>query len=261
MYQNIDLVDFQGREEALEKIIRYKKYYPMFYRTNLLIHTKRVRWMLEDMMFIFKKAFPELDCEKARILAEIHDDPETITGDTLYCLKCVMSQEETKKMKEEEENAIEELAKKWPKEINGYSYKKLLLHASRKDIIETILVSFVDKIDAWCESLHELFAGNRDFHVEKGIFSPPVQGTTIAELPFKYPELQKLFKYTHPFLAIIPRISKEEILRKGKLHTFYSLQAQTGITHYDHWKYITINKGEMQGLSWLTFPVEKLLLA
>jgi hypothetical protein len=186
----------------------------------------------------------------------VHDDPETITGDTLYCIKCIMTDKEIFKLKQEEEAAIEILAKRWPKEINGYSYKQLLLHASRKDIIETIVLSFVDKIDAWCESLHELFAGNKQFHTGEGPFNPPVKGTTIAEFPFKFPELQPLFTFNHPFLSPIPRIDKEQILKEGELHTLESLRIPTGIPHYDHWKRLTLTKRKIQGIAWLTQPTE-----
>lgn len=258
---NIDLADFDGREERLQKVIRYNKYSPMFYRTNLLIHTKRVRWMFEDIIPYLEKVFPDMDVEKGRIIAEIHDDPEIITGDTLYCIKNTMSREETIKMKEEEEKAIDIISKDWPKKINGYSYKDLLLHASRKDIIETIAISYVDKIDAWCESLHELFAGNSIFHSGEGIFSPPVRGRTISEFPDKFPQLKPLFVFDHPFFSRIPTIDKTNILRNGSRHTLKSISKSTGIPHYDRWKYLTMKNGGLQGISWLINPVEKIIAA
>jgi len=160
MFRPIDLSVFpKERERALQSIYRYGMFEVVFYRSNLSMHTRRVLWLIEELLPLAEKLLT-LDSEKARILALVHDDAEIITGDVQAGVKARMSVSELKAVAKAEEQAIQELAKKSPAVVHGYSYKKLLLHALKKDCVEAQLVSYVDKIDAHCESLHEVLAGN-----------------------------------------------------------------------------------------------------
>ena len=250
----INLSAFKGRKEALEKVIRYAPLSPMFYRTNLHIHTHRLSWMVEDALPLFSQAYPELEPLKLRILARVHDDPEIITGDIVYSKKRRMTTQEKAQLLNQEARAIETLAHRWPKEIQGYAYKTLLLSASRKDCLETVLLSYLDKIDAWCESLHELYAGNTRFHYPEDVEKPPVAGSTMKQFPKLFPVIKRVYLRGahHPFFQPIPSINKETVLSTGAPHTIATISTPSGIPHYDHWKKLTLDYGKEQGVSWLT---------
>ena len=42
--------DFPRRRERLEKVVRYRIYQTMFYRTNLAQHSKRVAWQTQALL-------------------------------------------------------------------------------------------------------------------------------------------------------------------------------------------------------------------
>ena len=80
----MELELFSDREKKLSSIIRFdmKRFDPMFYRTNLLIHSKRVYSLVKEIIPHLKSVYgDELDSEKALSLALVHDDAELVTGD------------------------------------------------------------------------------------------------------------------------------------------------------------------------------------
>lgn len=229
---------FDGREEVLQKIIRYNmpQRTPMFYRTNLLLHSKRVNLLVNDVAQIFKQNYRDLfDVDKALTLALVHDDAEIVTGDVQLYYKERMSPEQLKEVANAEARAIEVLANRWPKDIKGFNYRSLLLHALNKDCLEAQVVSYCDKIDAYCEALHEVFAGNYHFN------EPAVNYVRrINELPVKFPFLKICVPFQHPLLSLPQDVDVDNILQNGTFHTSESIGNITGLSHYDRWKELTI---------------------
>lgn len=249
MYKNIDLDIFPTeRKKKLEQIYRYHIFEVMFYRSNLEMHTQRVLWLLEEIAPLAKK-YLKFDLEKARIYALVHDDAEMVTGDIQAIVKLRMSSEEAKNHEKEEEEAIEELVSRYPKNIHGYSYRKLLEHASKKDCVEAQLVSYLDKLDAFCESLHEVYAGNISF-LRAVVFY-------AINLPFfsiKYPKLKNLLaSKKSPLTFISDQISPYEVkvfryLKLNRPHDKKTILNDTDFPFYKTWKKIIIKKGKIDWL-------------
>ena len=83
-FKPIILEGFEGREDALANIDRYLHHITpiMFYRTNDLIHSRRVLWHLEkaipDILKVYGSNF---DIEYARTIALVHNDVKILPGD------------------------------------------------------------------------------------------------------------------------------------------------------------------------------------
>lgn len=249
MYREIDLSIFPSdREMKLKEIYRYSFFDVVYYRSNLWMHTHRVLWLLEELMPIAKK-YIEFDEEKARALALVHDDPEMLTGDIQAIVKSRMTKEEQTKMEEDDMKAIDEIAKSYPEFINGYSYRELLKHSAKKDCIEAKLVSYVDKMDAYCESLHELYAGNLSL-----LRSVVFYANALPLFPIKFPELKEMLSSKESTLTFITdQISPGEIKYENyknfnKPHSAESLEINTDFPFYKTWKDIVIKKGKIDWL-------------
>ncbi|NVN96867.1 HD domain-containing protein [Candidatus Nomurabacteria bacterium] len=186
-----NLLSWKKREENLLKIKRYHKFKVMFYRTNNLIHSRRVLFLLEEILPIIKILYPNFDEKKARLIALYHDNHEIVIegGDIPLQYKLMMNDEELSDLERKEILAVEMLSKSYPKYIKGYEYKQLSLHAIHKDCIEAQAVSFVDKIDGYCEAIHEILAGNN-------IFLEPIinyYARTFNHLHKNYPLIKEFF--------------------------------------------------------------------
>ena len=244
-YKLISLQEFTEREAALKNITRYDMYSPMFYRTNLQIHTQRVLWLLEELLPSAIKVFPNFNIEKARILALIHDDAEIITGDIQLGRKLYMSKEQLAEIDKNEAKAIEILSEKYPKTINGFSYKELLYNILKNDCIEVKLVRYTDKCDAFGEALHEIFGGNSAFcsdhpDLEKGVNPINNYIKILKNFTKQFSDLESLFKQKHPLLSV------------PKPHTRESIQQKSQYPHYDQWKEIIMKRGGEKEISLLT---------
>jgi len=235
MYRTIRFEGFNDREHLLRKITRYSMYSPMFYRSNVFVHSQRVHWIIEELLPYAN--FPGFDAEKARTLALVHDDAEIITGDIQRGHKNVMTKEQLSQVYENERRAIPLMSQRWPATVNGYSYPVLLAHALDKDCLEAKFVNFADKVDGFGESMHELFAGNRLFAVPALDYTGFLQ--TFAQ---NFPELARMFSYEHPFLQAPVNPNVEEILKNGKLHTPEGVQRSTGCAQYDFWRKINLER-------------------
>jgi 5'-deoxynucleotidase YfbR-like HD superfamily hydrolase len=238
MHSQIDFTDFPPtREEILKTIMRYSMFDAMYYRTSVWTHAHRVLGLLEEILPIVGQHFPSFDPEKARVLALIHDDAEIITGDIQAGHKSRMTPEQLAQVALNEETAVEQLAERYPKTIHGYNYKELLQHAARKDCIEAIIVSYVDKVDGYCESMHEVLAGNLSF-TRAVIFYVDI----FANFPIKHPELKDFLKSKDsPIINIKDRIPLLEVKGNrfasfGKPHTEESLKFETDFPFYNTWK-------------------------
>lgn len=253
MYKDIDLSNFpKEREEKLKSIYRYGGFETFFYRSNLWEHSQRVLWLLEEILPLAQKYFA-LDPEKARALSLVHDDPEMITGDISAREKANMTQAQLDQLQIEEEKAIDDLSKIYPKEVNGYSYKQLLLHGSKKDCIEARLVSYVDKIDGHCESLRDLFAGNASSL--RAVF---FYVNALALFYKKYPGLYDLLASKESPLTYLTDVisplyvETRRYTHLNKPHTKESILIESDFPFYNEWKKIVMKRGGDEGLDWLT---------
>ncbi len=232
-------IDFENREKQLENILRWnmERRTPMFYRTNDLLHSRRVHFLVKDILPILEKVYvDDFNVDKSLYLALVHDDAEIITGDVQLYYKDRMSSGEQKKLVLEESKAIDKLVEKWPKSIGEFSYGELLYNALHKNCLEAKFVSYCDKVDGYCESLHEIFAGNPRFvgasqsYVEK-----------LMDFPRKFPELSKLIPSSkHPLLEAPNFLDTEKVLENAKFHTRESIKIPTGLFHYDVWRELTL---------------------
>src|SRR3989344_403002 len=80
-YLDPRLESFPDRTEQLRAILRYSAYPVMFYRQNVLHHTMRVSWLVNELAEVAAALFPGYDRRKAELMALVHDDAEIVTGD------------------------------------------------------------------------------------------------------------------------------------------------------------------------------------
>lgn len=262
----ISINEIKGREDKLRAIKRFSLFPVMFYRPDLFIHSKRVSWIVEELIPYAEKAFgSSFDANKARVLSLVHDDAEIITGDYQYGVKIKMSAREIEEIEKEEERAIEILSEHFPEEIEGYSYKGLLLHALRKDCIEAQLVSFADKFDAFGDVLNELYSGNKVFlkgvqSGTHGITEAPLGVHTRVHNQFKerFDELAPLFDEDCDFVKEARHVvdPEEEILKNGKPHDFASFFQRSGHLQYDLWKQTILKYATEEELKEILTPKE-----
>ncbi len=278
----ITLKGFDGRENALAQIKRYvhEVTSTMFYRTNDLIHSRRVLWHLEesipDILSIYGDEF---EVGFARTLALVHDDIEILTGDVQLYDKEHMGSDELEKMAQRETSAIPRLVQMYNDGqiysnynqpplymkdatnmfdylrpsvyqaiANGYDYSKLLTSAKTKSGLEAQFVSFFDKFDGGGEAWHEVWAGNKCF------LRPAVNYVRrLNDFPSKYPAMTKFFEQ---FPEYLPKpFDFISVVEKSKPHTSESLKENSGYLPYERWKK-TIMKRE--GIDLLITQVESI---
>lgn len=252
---------FDERQALLEFVIRYHPYKPMFYRTNLWMHGHRLMWMIEDIAKEVQTVFPFFDKTRAQLMALIHDDLEIVMGDVQLNDKLAMTAEQKKQLDETEEKAMEEISSRFPESIGKYSYKKLLKRYNQIDVndIEAVVVKYCDKMDGYCEALHELFAGNN-------VFATPLHTNTIPT--DVYPSILQNFEKTfplfaeirhlaHPLFSLPQELDVASIVANGTRHTPTSLHVKTGVMHYDAWKNITQKYGGDFGMKMLVEQRER----
>jgi 5'-deoxynucleotidase YfbR-like HD superfamily hydrolase len=252
MFKSIDLTVFpQEREEKLRAVKRYEYFETMFYRSNNWLHIQRVLWLTEAIIPLAQK-YLNFDPEKARAYAIVHDDAEIVTGDIQSIVKLRMSKEEQIALEKKEEQAIEQLIEQYPKEFHGYSYRELLLNATKKDTIESHLVSYVDKLDGFCESLHEIYAGNIGF-IRAIVF----YARATALMSEKFPQLKELLAdKTSPLTYLADQVSPFDINYEmfkhlNKSHTEESLNKPCDFPFYNAWRKIILEKGGEEGKKYL----------
>ncbi len=252
MFAEIDFSAFPPeREESLKGIYRYSMFDVMFYRSNLWMHAQRMLWVIEAIAPIVKQR-TTVDVEKARVLALVHDDAEMITGDIQAGVKAHMSEAEMDCLEKNEEAAIEQLTARYPKEVHGYDYREMLRSMLHKDTLESQFVSYIDKFDAYNESLLEVLAGNISL-----LRSMMFYVKTIAEFPFKYPDLAPLLRDKTSSITDVDHrnyIGEGSFERYAHLapHTIDSIRQKTEFPFHDEWRRIVLENGGEEGLRWLT---------
>ena len=156
------------------------------------------------------------------------------------------------------ETARKALATRWPKRLQGYDYYALLQEAGKKETIEAQIMKLIDRLDAFGESLHEIYSGNACFlsHPELPEGVNPVQTYTRILNDGTYKKLNYLFDSRHPLLSFPLEINQEEIVKKAKLPDKDSILQKSGNSHYDAWRDITLKYGGQEGLQQLTVKIE-----
>lgn len=261
-FREIDVSHFPPeREKKLKEIYRFSLFKTVFYRQNLWVHSQRVSWIVEDLLPL-AESFLHIDPEKARTLALVHDDAEIITGDIQAGHKAQMSKEELEEIDRREEEAIETLAERYPKEINSYTYRELLRSALKKDTLEAQLVSYADKLDAYGETVHEMLAGNTTLITSFAFYT-----RVLSTFHLHYPELAEFLKKSeHPFtgldiaspMAAGEQITKETYASSFKPHTKESIHKTTDtLPLYDRWREVNMHKGGGEAELWLTEQRER----
>jgi 5'-deoxynucleotidase YfbR-like HD superfamily hydrolase len=236
------LLSWKHREKNLQNIRRYHRMKVMFYRTNDLIHSKRVLHLLKEILPIIKDLYPDFDVKKAKILALHHDDYEIVLKgkDIPLQYKLMMNHKELSGLERDEISAIEMLTDYYPKEIRGYNYKELVSHAVYKDCMEAQAVSFADKIDGACEAIHEVLAGNNVFL--EAVISYYLKFFSI--LHQKYSFIDKLFDVKKVWFDYSYVVDVQDFFENGliggKPHTIETINRKIGIPQYEKWKEVTI---------------------
>ena len=255
-FEPIRLDGFEGREEALAGIKRYiHDITPiMFYRTNDLIHSRRVLWHLEEAIPDIVNVYGgDFDIGFARTLALVHDDVEILTGDVQLYDKEHMGQDELEALAREENNAIPKMVTRYNAIANGYAYDELLTAAKAKNRLEAQLVSFFDKFDGGGEAWHEIWAGNHNFLRPAGGDSGHNGGYVrrLNEFPSKYPALGTFFAEFPDYLPA--PFDFKSAAEQGLLHTEFSFGRDSGYAPYERWKKTVMKR---EGVDLLVRQVE-----
>ncbi|MFA5021677.1 MAG: YfbR-like 5'-deoxynucleotidase [Patescibacteria group bacterium] len=257
---NLDFLfsDFKNRQEQLQKITRFDSYQIVFYRPDLLIHSKKVCWLVSELLPYAQAAFGDsLDRNKAKIMALVHDDHEIIMGDFEFGHKQKLSAEQKIELNQRERLAIAKVAELFPEMIADYNYQKLLSDFLDLKGAEAQLVKFADKFDAFGEALHEAFGGNHtlfeNVDSEYGRLPNPFESYTklFSDFASRYPSAEKLIKQNHPIFQPLEIIDYKSIAEKSKPHSKDSIKFDAGYFPYDFWKTTILKYANEDELSYL----------
>ena len=243
----------------------------MWYRTDLYLHSHRIVWLLEELLPFALRVFPGFNIELARTMATVHDDLEISLGDIMLGDKVNFTPEQHAELYIQEQLAIEAVAQNYPDTINGFRYKQLMQryqmfeeysHPEMEimmDDPETCLIKYCDKLDAFCEALHELHAGNSAFlngYSTNNTPPIPVFIKVFSTFTQKFPLFKRMKIFTHPFLQVPLDIQPEMIVSNGKPHTRESIQHNTKFPFYDKWRQVSLAHGGSALMKRLTEKVE-----
>ncbi len=249
----------KSREERLRAIRRFSMSEVFLYRSTLWCHELRVAALTAELSKLAEGVLPGYDAKKAFALALVHDDAEVVTGDVQAGHKLLMSESELQKVHDDEANAIEVLAKEFSETVGGYTYKDLLYHALHKDCVEAQVVSYADKVDAYCESMHDVFGGNL-LSLRSVIFYVEA----IPKLKKKYVALAPLFERTDsPLINLDLRTDPwkgrwSSYAHLNKPHTVESMQHETEFPFYNACRKIVLDSLGDEGMEFLTTKLETL---
>lgn len=257
---------FKGREKSLRFITRYGLYHTMFYRTNDFIHSKRVSYLVTAISPYAIKIWPNFNTSKAQIMALIHDDIEIVIGDIQAGNKSKMTNQQLSSLFETEKQAITKIAKNFPNKIGKYVYEELLNEIAENNTPESIVVKYADKMDAFGEALHEIYAGNYIFvnnvTNEFGKIPTPCEYYIdyFNKFTKKFPKAKKLLQQEFPLFKKIKQINFKKIAKRSSVHTKESILKKTGYEHYDVWKKIILKYGKNEEIKNLTKKQEFIAL-
>jgi 5'-deoxynucleotidase YfbR-like HD superfamily hydrolase len=253
-----ELDSFSGRGESLQKVTRYQLYPTMFYRTNLLTHSRRLSWLLRAAKPFFKQAFgDQIDAERAIAIALVHDDHEIILGDVQLANKTRMSPGQKENLYQAEIRAIEKTAAQFPKMLGRFVYQDLLLEKLAEETLEAQIVTYFDKLEGLAEAWHEIFGGNQVFatpqvnHYGKHLIPTEIYKPILENFGINHPATAPLFTIDWPLLQPIPPIDAMAVAKASRPHTEASLSEATSYQPYDTWREIArsyTNDEEWQNL-------------
>jgi hypothetical protein len=242
----IDISHLSGRVERLRSVQRYGDRKVMFYRTDLEIHTTRLLGMFKSARPVIKKTFPDMSLEELELLIAVHDDHETYEDfeDVTSYKKVGMSDTEKQAHENREAKAIIGYTNGQPYFLgeNKYPYRDFLMRWEKKECAMSQCGSYLDKIDAVCEIIHEVFAGNPYF-MSRVIYGVSFN-QSFLQRDTRFPLIKKLFEIgaDHPFFSKPKRIERDfdYIPYMFKPHTRESILIHTGYEVYDLWKEVTL---------------------
>ncbi len=235
--------NFTGRDEDLRKVTRYSLYPTMLYRTNLYTHSHRTAAFVRSLNKAASSVFGvNYDPRKAEILALVHDDAEIIFGDVQAGNKSKMTPAQLSNIHDKEIQAIDVLAERYPKKIEMYTYKDLLIESADQSTLESMIVSYADKYDAYGEALHEIFAGNHYFitpvinEYGKIPIPPEYYVSYFNKFIDMFPAILPLLELGLPILQPFTKQDYTDTVTSGTTHTPNSLRLATSHHHYDNWR-------------------------
>ncbi len=247
------LKTFPGREAALRSITRYSLYPVMFYRSSLWSHAQHVAWIVRTLRPYAIETFgAAYDPERAEWLALVHDDVEIITGDFQAGNKSKMTPEQLAQIAQIEQEAIPQLAARYPFALGKYRYSDVLTASLDEDSVEHRVVMFADKCDAFGEALHEVFGGNELFTTpvvnEYGTIPIPCDYYIgyFARFSQKFPGTESFVAQDHPFMRPAERANFETLAKTSQPHTSQSVKQKRGYPHYDLWKELVLTYGDAE---------------
>lgn len=248
------------RIEELSNVFRYEwsPCTPMFYRPNLLIHSRRVEWLAwEISQFLIENIWAELDIELIKQMARFHDDAEIITWDYLSMDKESFSNEKQNEYENDSIKAIDILHDNYGNISEQFDYKQMLLDLEAKKWLEYLIVNFADKLDAHLEVSHELFAWNK-------MFAIILSNWWLEVWPFDYTK-NKLFKiqkeiinhywkdidFNGSFLDLDSHFDDKLCLDNSRIHTISMLWENTWYNLYDNWIELHFNNWNDHDINYL----------
>src|SRR3989344_5800046 len=236
---DISFEGFIGRKEGLGSIARWHKYDPMFYRTSVEDHVLRVFYLFNEVLHLVRSVFSNFDEQKALLMTLTHDDSEIVEGDFNSGNWRLMDHEQKMSRREQELKFIDVVARRHPQTLHGHNYREMLLEMFHLQTIESQIVKYIDRFDAFGEGLHEVFAGNKRFvyppHSEFGQLVPP----TLNDIE-RYNNHRKdyhlitplILKNHGPFLDVYPTLDIHAAVEIGVPHSRESFGSQTGYHPY-----------------------------
>lgn len=255
--------DFIGRTEELRRITRYSLYPVMFYRSDLLIHSARVWWIIRELNPFAAEAFGgRYDPRRAELLALVHDDAEIIMGDIQAGNKSKMTKQQLEEVASLEEEATRQISRRFPKTIAGYNYQQLLKEAYTHASLEAQVLQYADKFDGLGEALHELYAGNQSWTVnvvnQYGRIPLPTDYYRVYFERFldKYPDMKPMLALDCPWFRQIKVVDAKTIASIHSLHTADSIRQPSGCQPYDLWRETHFKYASSQEMDRLYIQVE-----
>lgn len=255
---SIDLSAFPPeREEKLKSIYRYSMFEVMYYRSNLWQHSHRVSWIVDQLLPLCEGM--DIDGEKARVLAMVHDDTEMVIGDIPAGHKSKMDADALKAIESSEENAAQELREKY----RSWSMGTTILSCKNMQFIKT-----ASKRNWYRMRIVLTRMVRRSMRYTPGIFHLSGHGCCtsrwIATFTTKYPALAPLLAHDSPWIIANaqqqPRhIYPADYALMGKPHTSESIRIPTEFPYYNVWRNMILEKEGEEGERFLTEQKEGLL--
>jgi len=238
---------WETREADLATVKRFndpvRPYKIMYYRTDLSVHTKRVVAINREVCTVAVECYSEFKAQRSLYMSEHHDDHEVILKDASAHAKGEMNKKQLELFEHKEVAAIRRLGRKYPNQIEGYSYEDIMIEAFHKDTRESQSHSYSDKVDAYCESIHEVLAGNTVF-IDSALWYVWKYFTQREE---KFPLIFELFKDPYASKSKFLQFPAPDTigffnhgLQCARPHTEETIMQKTGIPIYEAWKDITL---------------------